>query len=85
MKVFIVKALEIISYLGFFGFIVAGAAGTYYQTLIESANPVRTAVAAVVGAVIGFISAVIVFGFLFLVIDIADNARRARELLERRP
>jgi hypothetical protein len=25
MKIFIVKALEVISYLGFFGFIVAGA------------------------------------------------------------
>jgi hypothetical protein len=30
MKIFIVKALEAISYLGSFGFIVAGAVGTYF-------------------------------------------------------
>lgn len=85
MKVFIVKSLEAICYLGFFSFILGGAAGTYYQTMTTTGDAVRTAVALAIGAVIGFIVAVIVFGSLFLLIDIADNARRTRELLERRP
>ena len=84
MKIFIVKSLEVISYVGFFGFILGGAVATYYQTMITAGGPVRTVVALVIGAVIGFIVAVIVFGFLFLILDIADNTRRTRELLERR-
>ncbi len=85
MKVFIVKSLETICYLGFFGFILGGAASTYYQAMATTGGAVRTVVALVIGAIVGFIAAVIVFGSLFLLIDIADNARRTRELLERRP
>ena len=85
MKFFIVKSLEVICYLGFFGFILGGAAGTYYQTAATMGGAVRAVVALVVGATFGFIAAVIVFGTLFLLLDIADNARRTRELLERRP
>jgi hypothetical protein len=83
MKVFIVKSLEVICYLGFFGFILGGAAGLYYLT--NTGEALRAGVALVLGAIVGFIGAVIVFGFLFLLLDIADNARRTRDLLERRP
>lgn len=85
MKVFIVKSLEVICYIGFFGFILGGALATHYQTVAAGGGAVRTIVALVVGAGIGFIVAVVVFGSLFLVLDIADNTRRAREVLERRP
>jgi hypothetical protein len=85
MKVLIIKSLEVICYIGFFGFILGGALATHYQTVSATGDAVRTAVALVIGAVIGFIVAVVVFGFLFLVLDIADNTRRAREVLERRP
>jgi len=85
MKLFIVKSLEVICYLGFFGFILGGAASTYYLTATTAGGAVRAGVALVMGAIVGFIAAVIVFGALFLLLDIADNARRTRELLERRP
>jgi hypothetical protein len=89
MKVFIVKSLEVLCYLGFFGFIIGGALFFYLSigaATVPVPNPVATRVVAVVaGAIAGFIAAVIVFGTLFLLLDIADNTRRTRELLERRP
>jgi hypothetical protein len=33
MKIFIVRSLEVVSYIGFFGFILAGALATYFQTM----------------------------------------------------
>ena len=85
MKFFIVKSLEVICYLGFFGLILGGAAGTYVLTATTAGGAVRAGVALVIGAILGFIAAVIMFGVLFLLLDIADNTRRTRELLERRP
>jgi hypothetical protein len=83
MKLFIVRCLEIISYIGFFAFIIGGASGGYQRALdIGGAPPV---LGLVIGTVVGFVAAVIVFGVLFLLLDIADNTRRTRELLERRP
>ena len=46
---------------------------------------IKPAFGAALGALLGFVLAVIVFGVLFLLLDIADNTRRTRELLERRP
>ena len=89
MKVFIVRSLEVLCYLGFFGFIIGGSVLFYLSighATVPVPNPVFTRVMAVVaGALAGFIAAVIVFGTLFLLLDIADNTRRTRELLERRP
>jgi divalent metal cation (Fe/Co/Zn/Cd) transporter len=83
MKRFIVRCVEIISYLGFFVVIIAGASGGYRRVAdLGGAQPVW---GAVLGAILGFVAAVIVFGVLFLLLDIADNTRRTRELLERRP
>ena len=79
MKRFIVRCVEIVSYLGFFAFIIGGASGGYQRVAdLGGIKPVW-------GALLGFVLAVIVFGVLFLLLDIADNTRRTRELLERRP
>ncbi len=83
MKRFIVRCVEIFSYLGFFAFIIAGASGGYQRVAdLSGTQPIW---GAVLGAIMGFVVAVIVFGGLFLLLDIANNTRRTRELLERRP
>jgi len=83
MKLFIVRCLEIFSYIGFFAFIVAGASGGYQRVSdLGGAQPIW---GMMLGAIIGFVLAVIVFGVIFLLLDIADNTLRTRELLERRP
>ncbi len=89
MKVFIVRSLEVLCYLGFFGLII-GVSVLFYLSIGYGTGPVPYPVftrvlAAVAGAIVGSIAAVIMFGTLFLLIDIADNARRTRELLERHP
>ena len=81
MKLFVIKALEVVSVIGFFLFIIAAAAAGYQSAVQEYVNPV---IGAGIGLLFGFVAAVITFGMIFLVMDIADNARRARELLEQR-
>jgi len=83
MKLFIVKCVEIVSYIGFFAFIIAGASGGYQR--VSDLGGTKPVWGIVLGAILGFVMAVIVFGVLFLLLDIADNTRRTRELLERRP
>jgi hypothetical protein len=83
MKRFIVRCVEVLSYVGFFAFIVAGASGGYQR--VADLGGVKPVWGAVLGAVLGFIAAIVVFGMLFLLLDIADNTRRTRELMERRP
>ena len=83
MKLFIVKCVEIVSYIGFFAFIIAGASGGYQR--VSDLGGTKPVWGIVLGAILGFVLAVIVFGVLFLLLDIADNTRRTRELLERRP
>ena len=85
MKRFIVKCVEIISYLGFFAFIIGGASGGYQR--VADLGGIKPVWGALLGAILGFVLGVIVFGVLFLLLDIADNTRRTRELLEleRRP
>jgi hypothetical protein len=83
MKRFIVRCVEVISYIGFFIVIIAGASGGYQR--VADLSGMQPVWGAVLGAIMGFVVAVIVFGGLFLLLDIADNTRRTRELLERRP
>src|SRR5260370_14061118 len=79
MKRFIVKCVEIVSYIGFFAFIIGGASGGYQR--VADLGGIKPVWGALLGAIIGFIAAIIVFGVLFLLLDIADNTRRTRELL----
>ena len=81
MKLFVIKALEVVSMIGFFLFIIGAGAAGYQSAAQQLVNPI---LGAVVGLFIGFIAAVVTFGMIFLVMDIADNTRRARELLEQR-
>ncbi len=84
MKAFVVKSLEALAVAGFFVVIASGAWSGYaraawgwgYSTV---GGPL---VGLLLGALIGFVIAVVVFGLLFLVMDIADNTRRTRELIE---
>jgi len=85
MKRFIVRCVEIVSYIGFFAFIIAGASGGYQRAIDIGGGGVQPVWGMVIGGILGFVLAVIVFGVLFLLLDIADNTRRTRELLERRP
>jgi hypothetical protein len=85
MKLFIVKCLEIISYIGFFAFIVGGASGGYQRAVEIGGAGAQPIWGMGIGAILGFVLAVIVFGVIFLLLDIADNTRRTREVLERRP
>src|SRR5262245_27722205 len=79
MKRFIVRCVEIISYIGFFLVIIASASGGYQR--VSDLSGTQPLWGAVLGAMLGFVVAVIVFGGLFLLLDIADNTRRTRELL----
>src|SRR5262249_4522743 len=83
MKRVIVRCVAIFSYLGFFGFLIAGACARFRR--VADLSGMQPFWGAVLGAILGFVVAVIVFGGLFLLLDIADNPRRTRELLERRP
>ena len=83
MKRFIVKCVEIISYLGFFAFIIGGASGGYQR--VADLGGIKPVWGALLGAILGFVLGVIVFGVLFLLLDIDDNTRRTRELLEQVP
>ena len=71
MKRFIVRCVEVLSYVGFFAFIVAGASGGYQR--VADLGGVKPVWGAVLGAVIGFIAGIVVFGMLFLLLDIADT------------
>ena len=83
MKRFIVRCVEVFSYLGFFAFVIGGASGGYQR--VEDLGGIKPVFGALLGAIIGFVLAIIVFGMLFLLLDIADNTRRTRELLEKWP
>src|ERR1700680_117346 len=76
MKLFIVKCVEIVSYIGFFAFIIAGASGGYQR--VSDLGGTKPVWGIVLGAILGFVAAVIVFGVLFLLLAIADNTRRTR-------
>ena len=81
MKLFVIKALEVVSVIGFFLVIFFAAVAGYQQAYMQFQNPI---LGAGFGLLVGFIVAVVTFGMIFLVMDIADNTRRARELLEQR-
>ena len=81
MKLFVIKSLEVVSIIGFFLFIIASAAAGYQSAVQNFFNPV---IGGAMGLLLGFVAAVVTFGLIFLVMDIADNTRRARELLEQR-
>ena len=80
MKRFIVRCVEIVSYIGFFAFIIGGASGGYQR--VADLGGIKPVWGALLGAILGFVLGVIVFGVLFLLLDIDDNTRRTRELLE---
>lgn len=86
MKQFVVKSLEVLASIGFVLVIIFGAIGGYRRALwamhFEDLGFGGPIIGLVIGAAGGFVLAVVVFGVLFLVMDIADNARRTRELIE---
>ena len=74
MRDLIVNSLELLCKIGVFLFIIAGTGAG-----ILTGNPY----AVICGLVASFIISTIVFGLLFLLIDINDNIRAVRYLLEK--
>ncbi|MGI9205722.1 MAG: hypothetical protein ACR2Q3_17025 [Woeseiaceae bacterium] len=73
MRRFITKSLELFSYLViFFMITAAGMSGA-------SQNGIGGFLVGIIG---GAIMAIVIFGALFILMDIADNTRRTVELLE---
>lgn len=86
MKTFVVKTLEVIAVVGFV-IVVTGAALTGYQRAAWAYEfgygfAGMPLLGLVMGAVVGFVIAVLIFGLIFLLMDIADNTRRTREVIE---
>jgi hypothetical protein len=88
VKSFVVKSLEAFSILGFV-LVVLFFAVTGYQRAAWSwdygygyGGPGTALLGLLFGAAIGFVIATIVFGTLFVLLDIAENSRRTRELIE---
>lgn len=75
MRSFITKSLEIICQIGIVLIVIGSAI---------SGNATGGFGGAIVGALGGLIFSVILFGALFLLMDIADNTRRTAEALENR-
>lgn len=84
MKTFVIKTLEILASIAFFAVILVFAGGAYqYGRLREVGDSLGSIIVTVaLGAVAGFVVATVVFGILFLMLEIAENTRRTRELLE---
>lgn len=84
MKTFVIKTLEVLASIAFFAVILVFAVGAYqvmrFREVGDSLG--STIVVMIIGAVAGFVVATVVFGILFLMLEIAENTRRTRELLE---
>ena len=74
MRSIITKSLEVISYIGIVVIILGGAI---------SGSQAGGAMGFISGLIGGFVFSVVVFGALFLLMDIADNTRRAADAQER--
>lgn len=85
MKRFIIRTLEAISYLALVAFIFAGAGGGFHRAAMAEhfgVGRIEPLVAAAIGGIVGFLAFCVVFGVVFALIEIADNTRRTRELIE---
>lgn len=83
MKKFAIGIFEIAASIGFILVIAASAIGGYHRALFMwefgGGEPL---LGLVFGGLLGAVVASILFGAAFLLIDLADNTRRIRELLE---
>ena len=75
MKDLIINSLELLCKIGVIMMLMSGAAFG-----LMTGNPY----VAIAGLVLAFIASTIIFGLLFLLIDINDNIRAIRYLLEKR-
>jgi len=86
MKTFVVKTFETLAAIGFVLVVLAGAAAGWHRATLAlywgEGFPGGPLVGVVLGAAAGFVVAVVVFGLLFLLFDVAENTRRTREILE---
>lgn len=74
MKRLIVRAVDTISVLGVVLFLLGGLIGGYQAGEV---------LGAIVGLIVSFIFAASIFGALFVLLEMNENLRSARELLER--
>ena len=82
---FVIRILEVASYLGILAFTIVGAASA--SLLLAFSMPVTVAqlglrdpamksIVAIAGGVGGFVVGALIFGFTLLLIDIRENTRR---------
>jgi len=74
MKRLIVRTVDTISVIGVILFLLGGLVGGYQAGEM---------IGAVVGLIVSFIVAASVFGALFILLEMNENLRSARQLLER--
>ena len=75
MKDLIINSLELLCKMGVVLMLIGGAVGGFM-----TGNPF----VGLAGLVVAFIASTIIFGILFLLIDINDNIRAVRYLLEKK-
>lgn len=80
LRYLIINALRVLSYVALISIIVAGAIAGYQQAIVYGG--IEPVMGAIGGGIGGLISGLIVTGIVILLIDISDNTRRTRELLE---
>lgn len=79
MKSLVSAGFELVCNFGVFVFLIGGAISGYSDGVMSN----HGLMGAIFGLIIGFIGAVLVFGAIFLVMEIRDNTRKAVELQER--
>lgn len=75
MKIIITKGFEYMCQFGVFVFLIGGLVGGYSSSEVTG----HGFIGAIFGLIGGLIAAVVVFGLLFLVMEIRDNTRKTVE------
>jgi hypothetical protein len=81
LRLLIINALRVIAYVALISIIVAGAVAGYQQAIYYD-PAFDPAMGAVAGGLVGLVTGLVVTGIVILLIDISDNTRRTRDLLE---
>ena len=81
MKKFVIDTIEVMAWVMTILLILVGGVLGYESKL--GSYGIDEAIGTILGALAGFMVAVVIFGILFILIDIAENTRRTAALLEK--
>jgi hypothetical protein len=77
LRGFIIRVIEVVSYLGIAVFTAAGVLYGGYAPVLGYGGPSwGGGILAVVGGIAGFVAGALTFGLLLVLIDIRENTRR---------